>query len=68
MVAFDMFIKYSQPQDIQEALERLESLKDDPVKLTKEMLAIGQDFYDETYKHFEEAGGIKGFLKLKAKK
>ena len=32
------------------------------------MLAIGQDFYDETYKHFEEAGGIKGFSKAQSQK
>lgn len=68
VVAFDMFIKYSQPQDIKEALEQLEALRDDPVKLTKEMLAIGQKFYEETYKHFEDAGGIKGFSQAQRQK
>lgn len=64
--SFDYFINYSSPEEINEVLEKLNDLKDDPVKMTKEMIAIGQKYYEEVYKNFEEAGGLKQFVEKQA--
>lgn len=63
--AFDYFLSVSSQEDIEEALVELKGLMDDPVKLTKKMLAIGQKAYEESYKEIKEAGGFKNYLSKK---
>lgn len=60
--AFDYFLSIASPEEIKEAYEDLEDLKDDPVKLTKKMLSIGASAYEETYKHIKDSGGIKNHI------
>ncbi len=63
--AFDYFLSVSSKEEIEEALEELTELMDNPVKLTKKMLAIGQKAYEESYKEIKEAGGFKHYLSQK---
>jgi len=64
--AFDYFLSVSSKEEIEEALEELTELMDNPVKLTKKMLAIGQKAYEESYKEIKEAGGFKHYLSKKS--
>jgi len=63
--AFDYFLSVSSKEEIEEALEELTELMDNPVKLTKKMLSIGQKAYEESYKEIKEAGGFKHYLSQK---
>ncbi len=63
--AFDYFLSVSSQEEIEEALVELKGLMDDPVKLTKKMLSIGQKAYEESYKEIKEAGGFKNYLSKK---
>lgn len=64
--AFDYFLSVSSKEEIEEALEELTELMDNPVKLTKKMLSIGQKAYEESYKEIKEAGGFKHYLSKKS--
>ena len=64
--AFDYFLSVSSKEEIEEALEELTELMDNPVKLTKKMLSMGQKAYEESYKEIKEAGGFKHYLSKKS--
>jgi len=63
--AFDYFLSVSSKEEIEAALEELTELMDNPVKLTKKMLSMGQKAYEESYKEIKEAGGFKHYLSNK---
>lgn len=65
IAAFDYFLSVSSEAEIKEAFEELTGLIDNPVKLAKRMLAIGQQTYDDSYKDIKESGGVKNLLSLK---
>ena len=46
-------------------MEELTDLIDDPIKLTKKMLAIGKLYYDESYKDIANAGSVQNYIKEK---
>lgn len=63
--AFDYFLNLAPLEDIQEALDDLTELSDEPIKLTKKMLAIGQHYYDTGYKDIKAAGGVFAYIDKK---
>lgn len=64
--AFDYFLSVSSQEEIEEVRDELIKLIDDPIKLTKKMLSIGQKAYEESYKEIKEAGGFKHYLSKKS--
>ena len=63
--AFDHFLSVAPNKEIEDAFEELSSLSDEPVKLTKKILSIGQRYYDASYKDIKKAGGIQGYIATK---
>jgi hypothetical protein len=63
--AFDYFLSVGSKEEIEQVLEDLTDLLDDPLKLARKMLAIGQDVYEESYKGIKAAGGFKNYLSVK---
>jgi len=63
--AFDYFLNLAPLEDIQEALEDLTELSDEPVKLTKKMLSIGQHYYETGYKDIKAAGSVFAYIDKK---
>ncbi len=63
--AFDYFLNLAPLEDIQEALEDLTELSDEPVKLTKKMLSIGKHYYETSYKDIKSAGGVFAYIDKK---
>jgi hypothetical protein len=63
--AFDYFLNMAPSEEVKEALEELQDLSDDPVKLAKKMLSIGKRYYDESYKDIVENGGFQGLITKK---
>lgn len=63
--AFDYFLSVGSKEEIEEVLEDLTELLDNPLKLARKMLSIGQEVYEESYKGIREAGGFKNYLSQK---
>jgi hypothetical protein len=63
--AFDYFLSVGSKEEIEQVLEDLTDLLDDPLKLARKMLSIGQDVYEESYKGIKESGGFKNYLSKK---
>ena len=63
--AFDFLLNNASQEEMNEILEELAELQDNPVKLAKRMLLLGEHYYDEVYKDFEESGGLKRFTEKK---
>ena len=63
--AFDFLLNNASQEEMNEILEELTELQDNPVKLAKRMLLLGEHYYDEVYKDFEESGGLKRFTEKK---
>jgi hypothetical protein len=63
--AFDYFLSVGSKEEIEQVFEDLSDLLDDPLKLARKMLSIGQDVYEESYKGIKESGGFKNYLSKK---
>ncbi len=63
--AFDYFLSVGSKEEIEQVFEDLSELLDDPLKLARKMLSIGQDVYEESYKGIRQAGGFKNYLSVK---
>ena len=63
--AFDYFLSVGSKEEIEQVFEDLSDLLDDPLKLARKMLSIGQDVYEESYKGIKESGGFKNYLSAK---
>jgi hypothetical protein len=63
--AFDYFLSVGSKEEIEKVLEDLSDLLDNPLKLARKMLSIGQEVYEESYKGIKEAGGFKNYLSKK---
>jgi hypothetical protein len=59
--SFDFFMNEASHEEKVKVFEQLEKLKDKPILLAKKMLSIGNEYYEEAYKDFDEAGGFKRF-------
>lgn len=64
--AFDFLLSVSSKKEAEEILETLADLEDDPVKLTRKMLSLGQEAYESSYKAIKQAGGIKDYLAVQS--
>ena len=60
--AFDFLLSVSSKEEVSDIFETLADLEGDPVKLTRKMIALGQEAYEDSYKAIKEAGGIKDYL------
>jgi predicted translin family RNA/ssDNA-binding protein len=63
--AFDYFLSVGSKEEIDHVLEDLTDLMDNPLKLARKMLAIGERVYQESYRGIKEAGGFKNYLATK---
>lgn len=63
--AFNHFLRDGDAEEIEEVLEHLESIKDSPLKIAKYMYKVGEKHFNEIYKDYMEAGGLKKFLSTK---
>ena len=63
--AFDYFLSVGSKEEIEQVLEDLTDLLDDPLKLARKMLSIGQEVYEESYRSIKAAGGFKNYLSVK---
>ena len=63
--AFDYFLSVGSKEEIEKVLEDLSDLLDNPLKLARKMLSIGNEVYEESYKGIKEAGGFKNYLSKK---
>ena len=63
--AFDYFLSIAPEKDVETLLEELTDLRDDPLKLARRMLAIGQEAYEHSYKAVQAAGSFKNYLAQK---
>lgn len=61
VAAFDYFLSIATPDEIEETRDELMELSDDPIKLTKKMLSIGQKAYEDSYKDLKESGNFKNY-------
>lgn len=59
--AFDMLLNFATPEEKEDILDQVYALKDDPFKMTKHMLALGQRYYEDVCKDFLEAGGLRQY-------
>jgi hypothetical protein len=60
--AFDFLLSVSSKEEVSDIFETLADLEDNPVKLTRKMIALGQEAYEDSYRAIKEAGGIKDYL------
>ena len=63
--AFDYFLSVGSKEEIEQVFEDLSDLLDDPLKLARKMLSIGQEVYEESYRGIKAAGGFKNYLSVK---
>lgn len=65
--AFDFFIQHASKEEVEDALDDLSGLENSPLKLAKKMYSIGEQYYNDFYKDFDDAGGFNKFAELKNK-
>jgi hypothetical protein len=63
--SFDYFVNHSSQEVVNDTFEELSELESTPIKLAKKMYSIGQKFYDDFYRHIDEAGGLVEYHKEK---
>lgn len=57
--AFQHFMQTASREEVEDALSELSSYEDDEVEITKQMLNIGKQYYDDIYGDIEESGSIR---------
>lgn len=60
--SFNHYIQNTDKETVDELMDTLSDLKDNPVALTKKLLSIGKEHYDNVYKDLKESGGLTGLL------
>lgn len=63
--AFDSFMSLASRDDVGEVIDELAELKDDPIKLTKKILSVGQQFHEESYGDIAKSGSVRNYIKAK---
>lgn len=61
--SFNLLLQEGTLEELQEVYEQLEELAADPIAMTKKVLEIGKEHYENTYNEFYEAGSIKNLKK-----
>lgn len=65
--AFEMVLMDSKPDEVALLEDELDDLKDNPVKLAKRIMEIGEENYNNYYKEFEDSGGFRKIIQNKNK-
>jgi hypothetical protein len=65
LYAFEHSVEISSPQEQEEILHKLTKLINSPSKLLKEIIAIGGEAYNESFKEIKESGSLKEFINKK---
>jgi len=60
--SFDFLLSLSSQKKVQEILEELSDLAEEPLNLVKKMLSLGNDFYESTGREIINAGGIPDYI------
>jgi len=63
--AFDSFMSLASRDDVGEVIDELIELKDDPIKLTKKIISVGQQFHEESYGDIAKSGSVRNYIKAK---
>jgi hypothetical protein len=58
--AFAHLVKISTPQELEEIELEFSQYENNPIKLTKRMLELGKEHYEDVYKPLNDHGGYKG--------
>jgi len=58
--AFDHRVRNALPDELTEIEAALKAVEDRPIKLTKKMLDLGKEYYDDVYVPLSKYGGFKG--------
>lgn len=59
--AFDAFLEEASREEVEDALKQLTPLHDEPIRLAKKMLGLGEEYYQEVYAEIDEAGNLRKF-------
>lgn len=65
--AFETSLLDYKPDEMELLADELDELKDNPVKLAKKIMDIGEQYYNEYYKEFEEMGGFRNLIQNRNK-
>jgi hypothetical protein len=65
--AFEISLLDYKPDEMELLADELDELKDNPVKLAKKIMDIGEQYYNEYYKEFEETGGFRNLIQKRNK-
>lgn len=65
--AFEISLLDYKPDEMELLADELDELKDNPVKLAKKIMDMGEQYYNEYYKEFEESGGFRNIIEKRNK-
>ena len=65
--AFEISLLDYKPDEMELLADELDELKDNPVKLAKKIMDLGEQYYNEYGKEFEEMGGYRNLIQKKNK-
>lgn len=65
--AFEISLLDYKPDEMELLADELDELKDNPIKLAKKIMDIGEQYYNDYYKEFEELGGYRNIIQNKNK-
>jgi len=65
--AFEISLLDYKADEMELLADELDELKDNPVKLAKKIMELGEQYYNEYYKEFEETGGFRNLIQKRNK-
>lgn len=65
--AFEISLLDYKPDEIELLVDELDELKGNPVKLAKKIMELGEQYYNEYYKEFEETGSFRNLIQKRNK-
>ena len=63
VLAFQHLLKQATGSELEELLETFKEVEDDPIKLTRKMLEMGEDYLEDVYEDLSKAGSLKALKK-----
>lgn len=66
--AFQQLLRDSTPSEQEEIFEQFADIEDNKASMTRKMINLGKDYYDETFGEVYESGSIRNFKKKYADK
>ena len=65
--AFEVSLVDYKSDEMELLADELSELKDNPIKLAKKIMDMGEQYYNEYYKEFEETGGYRNLIQKRNK-